>query len=94
MLEKDLFAGIVTSLCFYSEDIILVGHGPFLKVYDVATGKLMASKEVLPNNRIHRITFVPDTKSSYNDIETSTLAVHGSKHITFVELALESEQAR
>lgn len=57
MLEKDLFAGIVTSLSFYNEEVLVVGHGPFLKLYNAITGKLLSCKEVLPNNRIHRIAF-------------------------------------
>ncbi|KAI8060141.1 hypothetical protein BC940DRAFT_162935 [Gongronella butleri] len=54
-LAKDAFAGIVTSLCFLNETTLLAGHGPWLKVYDISTNELLFSKEVLPNNRIHRI---------------------------------------
>ncbi|ORZ20443.1 hypothetical protein BCR42DRAFT_207993 [Absidia repens] len=56
-MEKDLFAGVVTSLSFYNKNVVVVGQGPFLKLYNIDSGKLLACKEVLPNNRIHRITF-------------------------------------
>lgn len=50
-----MYSGVVTSLCFHNKSIIFVGHGPFLKIYNVINGKLLCSQEVLPNNRIHRI---------------------------------------
>ncbi|KAG1072068.1 hypothetical protein G6F42_025953 [Rhizopus arrhizus] len=56
-LEKDIYAGIVTSLSFFNDSILLAGHGPYLRVYNVQTGKLLDSKSILPANRIHRIVF-------------------------------------
>ncbi|KAI8335049.1 WD40-repeat-containing domain protein [Chlamydoabsidia padenii] len=89
MLEKDLFAGIVTSLCFYNEEVLVVGHGPFLKLYNAVNGKLLSCKEVLPNNRIHRIVFVPDT--DLGGAETKTLAVYGSKYIAIVDITVAGD---
>jgi hypothetical protein len=50
----------VTSLHFYNSDILLAGHGPYLKVYNVKTGRLLCNQEALPHHRIHRI--VPGKK--------------------------------
>lgn len=50
-----MYAGIVTSLLFHSENILLAGHGPYLKVYNVQTGRLLTCLTALPTNRIHRI---------------------------------------
>jgi hypothetical protein len=54
-LEKDAFAGLVTSMAFLTDAILLVGHGPWLKVFDVQTGVLLQKSLVLPANRIHRL---------------------------------------
>ena len=56
-LEKDMYAGLVTSLCFFNDSVLLAGHGPYLRVYNVQTGKLLASQTILSANRIHRIVF-------------------------------------
>lgn len=50
-----MFAGIVTSLCFHNDHILLAGHGPYLKVYNIQTGKILCSDYVMQANRIHRI---------------------------------------
>lgn len=52
-----MYAGLVTSLCFFNDSVLLAGHGPYLRVYNVQTGKMLASQTVLPANRIHRIVF-------------------------------------
>ncbi|KAI8089879.1 uncharacterized protein BX664DRAFT_334142 [Halteromyces radiatus] len=91
MLEKDLFAGVVTSLCFHSEKVIVVGHGPFLKLYNVLTGKLLTCQEVLPNNRIHRITFVPKIDINQGT-ETRMMAVYGSKYIAIVKITIVEDE--
>lgn len=54
-MKKDIYAGIVTSLSFHSDSILLAGHGPFLKVYNVQTGQLLTTECILPANRINRI---------------------------------------
>lgn len=54
-LEKDVFAGLVTSMAFLTDSILLVGQGPWLKVFDVRHGELLAKSLVLPANRIHRL---------------------------------------
>lgn len=54
-LEKDAFAGLVTSIAFLTDSILLVGHGPWLKAFDVHTGTLLEKSLVLPANRIHRL---------------------------------------
>ncbi|KAI9018666.1 hypothetical protein CLU79DRAFT_282660 [Phycomyces nitens] len=91
-MQKDLFAGIVTSLIFHSESILVVGHGPFMKVYNVQTGSLLACEEVLPANRIHRIVPVP--RVVYNgSTESRRLAVYGSKFLSVVQLNISGDQA-
>jgi hypothetical protein len=54
-LEKDVFAGLVTSMAFLTDSIVLVGQGPWLKAFDVRHGELLAKSLVLPANRIHRL---------------------------------------
>ncbi|CAG8525087.1 2486_t:CDS:10, partial [Diversispora eburnea] len=56
--EKLFYAGPVTSLCFHNDDILFSGEGPYLKAFNVTTGKLINSSIVLEYFRIHRI--VPD----------------------------------
>jgi WD40 repeat protein len=74
-LEKDIYAGIVTSLNFYNDSILLAGHGPYLKVYNVQTGKLLASKSILPANRIHRIVFGNFKFTSNIDYHTNIFSI-------------------
>ncbi|KAI8579739.1 hypothetical protein K450DRAFT_240091 [Umbelopsis ramanniana AG] len=58
-LEKDVFAGLVTSMAFLTDSILLVGQGPWLKAFDVRNGELLAKSLVLPANRIHRLVLEP-----------------------------------
>ncbi|KAI8372109.1 hypothetical protein BD560DRAFT_102603 [Blakeslea trispora] len=53
-LEKDIYAGLVTSLAFHNDTHLLVGHGPFLKIYNIQTGQLLVNQHIFPANRIHR----------------------------------------
>lgn len=61
-----MFAGIVTSLRFHDDAILLAGHGPVLKAFDVQTGETIASETLLPANRIHRIVPGKDISFLYD----------------------------
>ncbi|KAI9269722.1 hypothetical protein EDC94DRAFT_599738 [Helicostylum pulchrum] len=91
-LQKDIYAGIVTSLKFHNDSILLAGHGPLLKVYNVQTGKLLLSECILPANRIHRIVLAPHV-SYDNKMETRRLAVFGSKFISILQLNVTQNEA-
>ncbi|KAI8062820.1 uncharacterized protein B0P05DRAFT_556237 [Gilbertella persicaria] len=91
-IEKDIYAGIVTSLTFHNDSILLVGHGPFLKVYNVRTGNLLTNKCILPANRIHRIVLAPHVVNN-NEMEIRQLAVFGSKFISILELKTNQQEA-
>ncbi|KAI9317701.1 WD40-repeat-containing domain protein [Dichotomocladium elegans] len=84
--NKALFAGIVTSLHFYNEEILIVGHGPFLKVYNVLTRQLLVNETVLESNRIHRIVPVVEHHGKY--------IVYGSKTIRYIQLREDVPNAR
>ncbi|KAI8369417.1 WD40-repeat-containing domain protein [Radiomyces spectabilis] len=92
-LEKDMFAGLVTSLAFHSESILLAGHGPCLKVFNVQTGQLLACETVLPHNRIHRIVLVPETRDD-SGVQTRRLAVYGSKYLSILQLEISETAAK
>lgn len=92
VLKKDIYAGIVTSLTFHNDSILLAGHGPFLKVYNVNTGKILASQEILPANRIHRIVLAPKV-SVEGGMETRRLAVYGSKYVSILQLSVSNTAA-
>ncbi|ORX62275.1 hypothetical protein DM01DRAFT_64523 [Hesseltinella vesiculosa] len=88
-LEKDLFAGVVTDLCFLSNQLLLVGHGPYLKIFDITTNKQLAIKELLPNNRIHRIILHP---LGPDDNETTRhFLAYGSKFATIAKVVMEQD---
>ncbi|KAI7904623.1 uncharacterized protein BX663DRAFT_503002 [Cokeromyces recurvatus] len=93
VLEKDIYAGIVTSLNFHSNSILVVGHGPFLKVYNVQTGHLLASESILSGNRIHRIVFAPHVIYNDNGVEVRRLAVFGSKHLVILQVEITDYKA-
>ncbi|CEP20055.1 hypothetical protein [Parasitella parasitica] len=92
VLEKDIYAGIVTSLSFFNDSVLLAGHGPYLKVYNVQTGNLLACECILPANRIHRIVLAPEP-SIDSGIETRKIAVFGSKYLSVLELAVSCNNA-
>ncbi|CAO3609505.1 unnamed protein product [Cunninghamella echinulata] len=87
-----MYSGVVTSLRFHSKSIIFVGHGPFLKIYNVVNGKLLCSKEVLPNNCIHCIVLEPIINNSDN-IESRRVIVYGSKFVTLLDIKISIEEA-
>ncbi|CAO3623930.1 unnamed protein product [Cunninghamella blakesleeana] len=87
-----MYSGVVTSLCFHNKSTILVGHGPFLKIYNVINGKLLCSQEVLPNNCIHRIVLEPVINNSENT-ELRRIIVYGSKYVTLLEIKVNAETA-
>ncbi|KAG1376263.1 hypothetical protein G6F61_007744 [Rhizopus arrhizus] len=92
VLEKEIFSGIVTSLCFHNNRILLAGHGPFLKIYNVHTGKLLYKDHVMPANRIHRIVPYPDVAFN-SSAETRRFAVFGSKYLSILRLEASDNEA-
>ncbi|CAG8467892.1 4567_t:CDS:10 [Ambispora leptoticha] len=42
-IDKKLYVGPVTSLCFHNDKVLLAGHGPYLKAFYVPTGDLLDS---------------------------------------------------
>ncbi|KAG2195930.1 hypothetical protein INT47_002703 [Mucor saturninus] len=92
VLKKDIYAGIVTSLMFHNDSILLAGHGPFLKVYNVQTGQLLTTECILPANRIHRIVLAPHVTYE-NKVEIRRLAVFGSKYLSLLELKITQNEA-
>ncbi|CAN6638120.1 tRNA (34-2'-O)-methyltransferase regulator Rtt10p [Trichomonascus vanleenenianus] len=53
--KQDAHYGPVTGLCFFGREILLVGEGPRLKVYNWITGQLLHHRKVFPRNKIHGI---------------------------------------
>ncbi|KAK4515202.1 uncharacterized protein ATC70_002812 [Mucor velutinosus] len=93
-LEKNIYAGIVTSLSFFNNSILLAGHGPYLRVYNVQTGKLLTSKSILPANRIHRIVFAPGSSNTNEQgVESRQLAVFGSKYLSLLNITASANEA-
>ncbi|KAI9258744.1 hypothetical protein BDA99DRAFT_100104 [Phascolomyces articulosus] len=86
-LHKDIYAGIVTSLYFFNETLLLVGHGPYLKIYNVHTGALLVCEHALPANRIHRI--VPVEKESTETCKY--YSIYGSKTMRLIHVTATSE---
>ncbi|KAI9468964.1 MAG: hypothetical protein EXX96DRAFT_589929 [Benjaminiella poitrasii] len=93
VLEKDIYAGILTSLNFHNNSILIAGHGPFLKIYNVQTGQLLASKSILSANRIHRIVFVPHVTYRDDGVQVRRLAVFGSKYLSILQLEITETNA-
>ncbi|KAG2172335.1 hypothetical protein INT43_004877 [Umbelopsis isabellina] len=89
-LEKDAFAGLVTSMVFLTDSILLVGQGPWLKFFDVRTGILLEKSLVLPSNRIHRLVIEPVTKCAVGSgIQTSRILAYGAKYLAQLEIEYE-----
>ncbi|RUS16033.1 hypothetical protein BC937DRAFT_91675 [Endogone sp. FLAS-F59071] len=95
LLQKDLFVGIVSSLVFHSETILLTGHGPYLKAFHVPSGKLLHSSLVLEANRIHRLVLVPETTvAKYEDgvgYENRTLIAYGAKILQILTVTVATD---
>ncbi|KAI8372110.1 WD40-repeat-containing domain protein [Blakeslea trispora] len=89
-LEKDIYAGLVTSLAFHNDTHLLVGHGPFLKIYNIQTGQLLVNQHIFPANRIHRFILSPHVTRDHQ--ERRQFAVVGSKYLTLAELVIEGEE--
>ena len=52
-LQKRFHLGQITALAFLTDNLLLVGTGPFIKVYDVLSGVLLATRQVLESARVH-----------------------------------------
>lgn len=46
---------------FYGDDLLLVGHGSHVRVYNYKTSEVLASKLVFKKNKVHGIAFHRDT---------------------------------
>lgn len=46
---------------FYDDDLLLVGHGPLLKIYNYKTSEVLSSVRIFKKNKIHGIAFDRDT---------------------------------
>ncbi|KAI8973292.1 WD40-repeat-containing domain protein [Mycotypha africana] len=92
-LQKEIYCGIVTSLQFHNESILLAGHGPYLKIFNVKTGELLAARCILEANRIHRIVQAPYNFIDDNGFDTRKYALYGSKYLSLVNIKVKEKQA-
>ncbi|OZJ02499.1 hypothetical protein BZG36_04844 [Bifiguratus adelaidae] len=83
-VAKGEFVGKVTALCFITSQILLVGHGPYLKAFHVPTGQLVARELALPHTVIHRITQVDVLCQKEGVFDTFSIIVSGGKNICVV----------
>ena len=60
---------------FYSDELLLVGNGPLLKVYNHITGEVLTSKKIFKRNKIHGIVFQRDTVGIYGARSFSILSM-------------------
>lgn len=60
-LEPVEHHGPSIAIKFYDDDILLVGHGPMLKIYNYKTSKILSSVRIFKKNKIHGIAFDRDT---------------------------------
>ncbi|CAG8539255.1 557_t:CDS:10 [Ambispora gerdemannii] len=87
-INKKLYAGPVTSLCFHNDKILLAGQGPYLKAFYVPTGDLLDSFLAFECFRVHRIVPVFYPNDHIDDNDHRILAVFGSKSINLIELII------
>lgn len=61
LLEPVEHHGPSIAVKFYDDDLLLVGHGPMLKIYNYKTSEVLSSVRILKKNKIHGIAFDRDT---------------------------------
>lgn len=76
---------------FYDNDLLFVGHGPVLKVYNYKTSEVLRSVRIFKKNKIHGIAFDRDTFIFYgarsfnmvslSQIMDSTELIHNEKMV-------------
>lgn len=74
---------------FFQEDLLLVGHGPILKIYNYKTGEVVVSKQIFKGNKIHGIAFQKDTIGFYGARSFSIL--HLSQIMEETELTVHEQ---
>ncbi|KAH3679885.1 hypothetical protein WICMUC_000628 [Wickerhamomyces mucosus] len=68
--------GPTIALKFFEDDLLLVGHGPILKIYNYKTSEVITTKRIFKKNKIHGITFDRDTLAFYGARSLSILSLN------------------
>jgi WD40 repeat protein len=61
---------------FFGDDLLLVGRGPLVKVYNYKTGEVLVSRKIFKRNKIHGIAF-----------QRETIAFYGARSFSILSLA-------
>ncbi|TPX55136.1 hypothetical protein PhCBS80983_g05566 [Powellomyces hirtus] len=90
-LIKTAYAGQITALCFVTPTVLLAATGPFLKVFDILAGKIIAVFEIFEHNRIHGIHPDRPPSSASGTLQTIRVALSGGKELKVLRLNFECD---
>ncbi|KAJ3021497.1 WD repeat-containing protein 6 [Thoreauomyces humboldtii] len=86
-LAKKAFVGQITATAFVTPRILLASTGPFLKVFDVLSGKTVAVFEIFQHVRVHGIH--PEAISDDPTLRSVRVALSGGKEGKVVNLSFQ-----
>lgn len=66
--------GPSTVVKFYEDDLLFVGQGPLLRIFNYKSGELITTKQIFTRNKIHGICFQRDTFAFHGGRSLSILS--------------------
>ena len=91
--ETILYKGPITACEFYSDDLLLIGYGPYLSLVDANTFNHFRTILALKYRVIHKILFKKaiDLSSGGTESEEKLICIFGQKAINLLRLVKKQE---
>ncbi|GME78001.1 unnamed protein product [Ambrosiozyma monospora] len=83
-LQSLAHLGPICALQCLNDEVILVGDGPVLKIYNYSTSQLVFQRQIFARNKIHGICL---SKKNQSDSDDPTLAIFGGRSLAIVKLS-------
>ncbi|KAI9094362.1 WD40-repeat-containing domain protein [Phlyctochytrium arcticum] len=87
--HKRAHLGQITAVAFLTESILLVGSGPYLKIYNVTTGDLLGEHHIFAQSRVHGFHLDP-RRISNDEQQSAQIAISGGKFLKVYKLSVSS----